>query len=272
MKMTKVLFGAAIFGLVFGFASCKNEDDENDMIRGSGSKYTIAYTNETNDVSRGYSSTRAGHDGELVQFTFDKSSTDGGVLGVIWDFNEESSTKKRTFWVLGLAANRNSSSGLEYYISKFYNISEINSQNFGAGVSKNSLTELASTISAGTACELVKKDFTSTGVATKASSLSIWADIYPTLATGTHVPGTEDNRADYTGGFTVKLYSADPTGNDIATEIATIDISTNETGYTGADNLKDKKLAVYANVYGQKSLNGAWNLLEDYNEAEVIEE
>ncbi|MBQ3966750.1 MAG: hypothetical protein II684_07970, partial [Treponema sp.] len=76
MKMTKkVLFGAAILAMVFGFASCKNEDDANEMIKGSGSNYTIAYTNDSSETSRGYSSTKMGHDGALVKFTFKSPST-----------------------------------------------------------------------------------------------------------------------------------------------------------------------------------------------------
>ncbi len=270
------MLATAAVALVFGFASCKEEDDANEMIEGSGSNYTIAYTNGSSETSRGYVSTKTGHDGALVKFTFNSSSTDGGVLGVIWDYNENSTTKKRTFWVLGLPVNRTSNK-IEYYVSKYYNVSDINAQNFGVATtaSKTTVAELDSLRAAGTACEYDKTaGFKNTGVSTSTSVVSIWADIYPTLkdTANAHVAGTEDSRNDYTGGFTVKLYKEDPAADTSAQAIATIDIPVNDTEYETVSDLNDKKYAVYANVYGNKSLNGAWTLQKDYHASEVIED
>ena len=59
MKIMKKIAVAVFAGaMVFGLASCgAGDDDPNNMINGSNKVYTIDYTNESKDVSRGYNTT-----------------------------------------------------------------------------------------------------------------------------------------------------------------------------------------------------------------------
>ncbi|WP_273464698.1 hypothetical protein [Treponema berlinense] len=62
MKLSKILFSSAVLAaLVFGFASCKEDEDEHDLLEVSGSTASVDYTNETATMQRGFVSTRTNH-------------------------------------------------------------------------------------------------------------------------------------------------------------------------------------------------------------------
>ena len=62
MKLSKVLFGSALIAtLVFGFASCKEDEDEHKILEVSGSKATVDYTNDTSTLQRGFVTTKTNH-------------------------------------------------------------------------------------------------------------------------------------------------------------------------------------------------------------------
>ena len=104
MKILKNIAVAALAGaMVFGLVSCgAGDDDPNNMINGSNKVYTIDYTNESKDVSRGYNTTAYKHAGAAVQLDFENASNTvgGGVMGLIFDLEEKDGAK--SFNVIGV--------------------------------------------------------------------------------------------------------------------------------------------------------------------------
>jgi hypothetical protein len=96
MKFSKVLLGSAVLAAAaIGFMGCADDDDPNDMISGSNNNYSIEYTNDSTETSRGYNSTNLKHAGSLVKVNFDASSTtQGGVMGMIFDLHDGDDGKK----------------------------------------------------------------------------------------------------------------------------------------------------------------------------------
>ena len=296
MKISKLLKIGA-FALLAGslcFVGCKNDDDENEVIQGSGNNKTIDYANTDNSegTCRGYSTTALKHQGELVRFTLKDSNgtttetyskhtdkTYGGVMGFIWDLSidkAEDKTSKRDFFVLGLAVNPESYSGkVKYYVSRYFNVTNIYDTNFGSS------TTVTSIPTGDTTCEMVIADFTElSGISTNDSKLVIWADIYPTLVSGkTHTSGKQDAKADYTGGWTIDLYKGTADSDVLGDKITSIPIATTQTGYTGAtvtsgtaNPIPENYMACYANVYNGYRVTGEWFLKSDYFVDEVVEE
>lgn len=292
-----------VLALVAGslcFMGCKNnDDDQNSVIQGSGNNKSIDYANTDNSegTCRGYSTTALKHQGELVRFTLTGTSgtttstlsknadkTYGGVMGFIWDLSigdADNKTAKRNFFVLGLAVNKDSYSGkVKYYVSRYYNVTNIYGRNFGAYDETASSTVFAddTKISNGTTCEKVLADFTElTGISTNDSKLVIWADIYPTLISGTHKAGTQDSQSDYTGGWTIDLYKGTADSEVLGNKITTISIDADKTGYvagtaTTGTKIPQNYMACYANVYNGKRVTGEWFLKSDYFADNIVEE
>ncbi|MBR4322983.1 hypothetical protein [Treponema sp.] len=305
MKISKLLKVGA-FALLAGslcFVGCKNDDDENSVIQGSGNTKTIDYANtdNTEGTCRGYSTTALKHQGELVRLTLTGTSgtttetyskyankTYGGVMGYIWDLSiadAENKTSKRNFFVLGLAVNPTSYSGkVKYYVSRYFNVTNIYDKNFGAEDANKVTSPSAANVTNGTTCEMVISDFTElSGITTNDSKLVIWADIYPTLISGkTHTAGTQDKEADYTGGWTIDFYKGTADSNTPGDKITTVDIPAEKTGYIAGSETEDstnKKLhipqnymACYANVYNNYRVTGEWYQKSDYFVDSVVEE
>ena len=219
--------------------------------------YAVQYENNSSDTRRAYRLVGKG-DGELVQFTFKNGQENAGVLGFMWDFDEAEGAGPYSFWVLGLSLN-SSETRIKYYVSQYKNVTDFNAVNFGASFNGTS-----------SAVEKEVAQLTTLDIPVAAEPVSVWADIYPAINDDSaHVPGVDDDRDTYTGGFIVKLYAADPTNDSSATALATVDIPVEETGYTGYADLASKSAAVYTNVYQTRSLNGEWNLLKTYEGKEV---
>ena len=298
-----------VLALVAGslcFMGCKNnDDDQNSVIQGSGNNKSIdhANTDDSEGTCRGYSTTALKHQGELVRLTLTGTSgtttetyskhaniTYGGVMGYIWDLSIADAAdkkSKRNFFVLGLAVNKDSYSGkVKYYVSRYYNVTDIYGRNFGAYDKNASSTVIAddTKISNGTTCEMVISDFTElSGITTNDSKLVIWADIYPTLISGkTHTAGTQDKEADYTGGWTIDFYKGTADSDTLGGKITTVNISAEKTGYIAGTETEDsanKKLhipqnymACYANVYNNYRVTGEWYQKSDYFVDSVVEE
>ncbi|MBQ7537706.1 MAG: hypothetical protein IJT42_01910 [Treponema sp.] len=288
MKISKLLKVGA-FALLAGslcFVGCKNDDDENDVITKTDSKnYSVNFTNSgTSVTTRGYEATTFMHRGELVRFTFDSSSTDGGVLGFIWDLEktdsklESTGAKGRNFLVFGLATNFESGK-IQYYASKYYNISDISARNFGA-YNNGTVAYSEANVENGVACEYdITKAVTGSSFVdlgnTSANKVVYWADIYPTT-TANHVAGTEDKTNTFTGGYTIDIYEGTADSEELGAKKGTVDIGTDVTGYVAAGasgtEVPHRYLAVYANIYNNKSLKGAWYLKSDYYNDDVVEE
>ncbi|MBR4598563.1 MAG: hypothetical protein IKO39_00750 [Treponema sp.] len=314
MKISKLLkVGAfALLAASLCFVSCGKDDDENQIIQGNGNNKSVDYFNDTSATAvtdgekpagtcRGYSSTALQHQGELVRICLSDSKgtttesiskyptkTYGGVMGFIWDLNTskvdsiDDKDTNRNFWILGLAVGSDGSdtTKVKYYISRYFNVKDISAKNFGSSITVTSSSEVVSTE---TVYEYVKTNFTDLTNTTD-DKLYIWVDIYPTLKTGVsaHVPGTQDLKENYTGGWSIDFYKANSDGSINTSEkynTQTISISPEETGYTAAtvtsgtaNPMPENYMACYANVYNNKRVTGEWFLKSDYFVDNIVEE
>ena len=287
MKMTKVLFGAAVLAMVFGFASCKAEDDDPfDLISGSNKTYTISGQNTgASGTIRGYESTTFKHKGELFQVAFD-SLTDDGVIGFIWDLPRAAAESgNRNFLIFGI---RNKKGAFSYYTSKFFHVTDMQAINFGAADASGITTAYqVTTNAAGLAAEGAKElditnilkgtTFKTLSTPTKGSDnkYSYWVDIYQLGDSDYKGPNKTTAVADTAskGAFQVDIYSADPSDGSVsANKLDSFTIGTDYTGYNRTDGVSQGYLAVYANIQPSSSLNGSVYLKTNYAAAETIEE
>ena len=274
MKLSKILLGAVACAAVLGLMSCVN-GDPNGMIKGSGSTYTIDYTNEADTVSRGYKKTAMQHAGGLVKVSFEEGSdSDGGVMGFIFDLN---GTATNDFYCIGIR-----DSG-KYYVSKFEGVKYLQAKNFGATDEKEYKTEGAKETVYAYTDGFVPDEID--GVVEKADNCSSKSQI--SLSTDSETKSKYVYiyaLCDETGAFNWKILNSSATDKiknlsdkefteltaSIASEMVLAEgtIPASDTGYT---KQVQNSLAVYANVYSTKTLNGTWNFVGTYKEAEVIE-
>lgn len=279
-KLSKVLFGSAILAaLVFGFAGCTEEDDDdNDMISGSGNNYSISYTNDSSDTSRGYNTTSTKHLGSICQITFNKDSlSNNGAMAYIWDLEADSSRAAKDVRRFCIAGLRIVSTGSEYkaqpYVSIYKNVVDIMANNFGVG------TELTATEGKGKGTSYTAKETEKIKLGTE-TQFSVTPDSTTGAVTVTVKVEPVDESNSYSKSaatkFAVDFYAGayDESTIKSASTAASTTISASELGYTGDNTyLKQQSAAVYANVYQGKTLNGSWKYVKDYAEAEeVVEE
>ncbi|WP_303922262.1 hypothetical protein [Treponema berlinense] len=302
MKMTKKLLalagGVAILASAFVFTSCSEDDDDTEgAISGSGNNYSITYKNEdTKNIYRCTNTTTFKHLGELVKIEIKNQTSDSkdGVMGFIWDLKQskdaESVTEGATttkpaitasgyqnFFSIGFQKNYDkvkSESYVRYYVSKFFNVSDLQANNFGAPESDTVTTHKAG-IGANTPKELVVKSWTKLDSVKVDSNgtVTVWVDIYPVYTNSTYGQNIEAHSSDVAGTYIVDIYTADPTTATTATPatpVETVTINPSVTGYNAEP--AQGTLAVYANVQPNKTLNGSWELKKDYAAAEVVEE
>ena len=272
MKMTKkILLGAAALVAALAFVGCgAGDDDPNKMIKGSLSSYSIDYTNETDDTSRGYNTTDNPHAGALVKISIADVSTDadpnkklGGVMGVIFGLEgNEEDKKAKDFFVAGVRKNGT------YYVSKYTGVVDIMANNFGAPTD-------AKEGEWSTSGDNGEKEF---------AYVELKGDNKITLNS------EDDYKSVYfyyvctaEGAYEWKFLNAVSTEKteglldtefeglvfDPSTVLAEGTISKEDTGY---NKLEKRKLAMYANVYAQGTLVGNWNIVGTYKEAEIVEE
>ena len=272
MKILKNIAVAALAGaMVFGLVSCgAGDDDPNNMINGSNKVYTIDYTNESKDVSRGYNTTAYKHAGAAVQLDFENASNTvgGGVMGLIFDLEEKDGAK--SFNVVGVKTN-DANGELGYYVSRFENVTDIQAENFGTKLAGNPARET----------EYVKAFGGATGVKNEEKdTITVYAYAIEEKATE---DGTDSAKKAYKKDeFIYKVYlinnkvaNLDANGKLVDENKDAIDLSgvtpaaTIATGYT---SLTQKKLAVYANVYRNKTLKGTWTYRGSYKEVGVDED
>ena len=278
MKIMKKIAVAVFAGaMVFGLASCgAGDDDPNNMISGSNKVYTIDYTNESEDVvSRGYNTTAYKHAGAAVQLDFENASNtvEGGVMGLIFDLEEKDGAK--SFNVIGVKT-KDANGKLGYYVSRFENVTDLQAVNFGTELAENPATET----------KYAPKGGATFGVATgvknaeKEDTITVYAYAIEEKATE---DGTDSAKKAYKKDeFIYKVYlinnkvaNLDADGKLVDENKNAIDLSdtspvaTIATGYT---KLTQNKLAVYANVYGNKTLKGTWTYRGDYKEVGVDED
>lgn len=256
-KAKKMLLAASALALVsFGFIGCGEEDDENEMIVGSNNDYSIAYTNGTAVVSRGYQPTTFKHQGAVMEFKFtNATATSGaGVLGFIWELDDdETSTGAKQFFVLGV---RQDDGVPSYYVSHFKNVTNINAANFGTDLPNPAVEKLVSPAvsNKGDATNANFNKIDTKSWADDNGAVTVYADIAPVK-----------------GGYEVWFYRTEKAAksHDTGNAIKKIPVGSD---LVGTDTEPPQKyLAVYANVYGNKTLTGSWKFVDTYKAAEIAE-
>ena len=264
MKIMKKIAAVTIAAAaLFAFAGCSDADDPNEMITGSNKNYEIDYTNTTKDVSRGYHSTAYKHAGAAVQLDFENVSknVNAGVMGLIFDLEEKDGVK--SFNVIGVKTN-NANGELGYYVSRFENVTDIQAENFGTKLKENPAKETVYVTA-----------FAKANGVKNAEKDTITVYVYAI-----------EKLNESTKKYEYKVYllyadtqigKLDEDGNLVTEDGKAIDLSAVEpvatipTEYTG-NQPTQKKLAVYANVYGNKTLKGTWTYRGDYKEVGVDED
>lgn len=266
MKFSKIILGSAILAMAMGFVSCSDDDDPYNMISGSNNHYSINHTNDTDQVQRGISSTVFKHAGGTLKVSFDtvnSTYTGGsgkqraGIMGVIFDLDEVDG--KKNFYVIGMrSVGKNETPGkkenaIEYYISKFENITDLQAVNFGA-------PDTTVEPEAGEPKETVV-----VGTWGKASAWNT-KGVDSVLVYIAQEQGTDSN-------YDYNVYLLDP-----STELDSNGVPTNLSGTTAAatidvnyPKLTQKKLSVYANVYGNQTLVGNWDYQGTYKQVSLEE-
>ena len=267
MKFSKVLLGSAVLATAaIGFMGCADDDDPNDMISGSNNNYSIEYTNDSTEISRGYNSTNFKHAGALVKVNFDASSTtEGGVMGMIFDLHDGEDGKD--FAVVGA---KKTSSGASYYVSYYTGVTDLQGDNFGAEYESNGVKHNEGS----TATEdVIKTAFTAlpSGCVDTTDGTTLYV-YFVEVESGTM---TYDYYVYFLPKYVAETVdSINDDGTLLTSAGATIDINeyqvaTVETDY---EEITQNKFAVYANVYAGKTVKGTWELLQTYKAADVVED
>ena len=271
MKIMKKIAVAVFAGaMVFGLASCGGAgDDPEGAIKGSGKNYSIDYTNEGTEVYRAYRDTAFKHAGACVQIDFlnvTEETKRAGVMGLIFDLVEKDG--KKSFNVIGLRT-ANANGDLEYYISRFENVTDIRAQNFGApekGYEGNGAKEtpIKST------WQPAQGNFDSTDKT---------VTVYPYAILKQN--GEKWQYECYL--LNNKIKNLDSDGNPIDEDGNNVELDSKkaviiETSYT---ELTQTNFAVYANIYAKSdkkdaercgTLQGKWTYRGDYKEVGVDED
>lgn len=271
MKFSKIILGSAILAMAMSFVSCSDDDDPYNMISGSNNHYSINHTNDTDQVQRGISSTVFKHAGGTLKVSFDtvnstytggSSKQRAGIMGVIFDLDEVEG--KKNFYVIGMrSVGKNETPGkkekaIEYYISKFENITDLQAVNFGApdpaanGYVEPEAGEPKETVVVGTW-----------------SNASAWnTDGVDSILVYIAQEPDEDSQYDY------NVYLLDPSteldSNGVPTA-SLAEITPAKTIDVNYPELTQKKLSVYANVYGNQTLVGNWDYQGTYKQVSLEE-
>ena len=313
-----------MFVASFGFMACSDDDDDDPegAISGWNNEYSVYYDNTNgyvldteNDtkanaagVYRAWNRTSLKHLGALTQITLKKGNTDAGknagVMGFAWDLQTSTGsetiddTTAETFNVVGV---RNWNGNLQAYVSRYYNVTNKQANNFGAGT--NSAATDVSSYPTETYEFDVSKGFVDLGITANGEEVSVWVDVAivppeDTSEADRKKCGTYSTRAssDYTnakpGAWVVAFYDADPKDKDsdetkltpkktFAIAAATDSAMGSCYAATANDEKKiqaislsksQKKQAVYSNIYKGGVLSGSWTYEDTYFLAEVVED
>ncbi|MBQ3640904.1 MAG: hypothetical protein IJJ70_00590 [Treponema sp.] len=278
MKLSKVLLGSLFAAAMLGlFAGCAEEEDANDMLKVSGSKCTIDYTNEsTTDYSRGFESLKTKHYDAVCKIsnetTANKVNGDG-VMGYIFAINQNDD-KTYNF---GLAGVRNNNGTVEAYVSYFSNVG---AKYLNSG---NNFSDINGVKIGDTGCLATEHDITKEAMGTTSSWKTLETYAGKTFEVWINVvanDGTSTGRTGDAGSYTVSFYDSDPLrttsaigsnttyGEGAPSAIASYTVPASDTGLTAMTKLD---LGFYANVYGSSTLKGTWELSDIEGEGEPVE-
>lgn len=319
MKLSKKLIAAfsvaAMLVTAMSVTGCKKEDDDDPegAITGSNNNYAVNYNNtngyaadtvadtkaSTAGVYRAWKRTTFKHQGALTKVTLKKGNGNAGkndgVMGFAWDLQTSdgkdaaSDTTAETFNVFGI---RNYEGTLKYYVSRYFNITNKQANNFGA--TDSSTTNPTSVPTTPTEYD-VSKGFQTLWTAGTGEEVSVWVDVFAKLSTSSNnsndeglplskqILGTEYTNA-APGSWFIVFYKDDPTveanaatlqesGNTKTAVIPAKTASAVGSGYDSTMTSSDqRKQAVYSNIYKGGWLKGAWQYQKTYHLDEVVEE
>lgn len=277
MKLSRKILAAVTVAAmaVFGFTGCAEEEDENGMLEVSGSNCSINYTNEKSDAySRGFKSLKTRHYDAVCKIsnttTANKQYGDG-VMGYIFALSQNSDST----YNFGLAGVRNNNGKVEAYVSYFSNIGGkylSAGQNFA---DKNGI------IIGKTGCLAAEHDITKEALGdtswktiktSAGTSFDVWINVVAN-------DGTSEGRTGDAGSYTVSFYTADPLrttsaigsnteyGAGGASAVAEYTVPASDTGLVEMTKLD---LGFYANVYGESTVKGTWELSDIEGDAEPV--
>ena len=301
MKMVKkVLMGLALGAAVFSFVGCGDllngvktkADDDEGAIKGSGQKYTVSYANENANPYRAYKATALKHAGGLIKVTFDSKENLGtSKMGVIFDLKDNATVANAVdFFVIGINPVEGNNN---FYVSKMTNIVNIQDEHFGASPNPKNATDP-------TEVELVKikKSSNITSVAAvdgkysynifyylKTDGNYYWAvlDITDTQMKDFNSDSKFKDAAEKViandgtykvleQGVIKGVYAAAEEGKEATSSYYNDATITSEDGKTKVKITKQNKIAYYAQIAGNSSLNGSWYVPSTtFHEAEDAE-
>jgi len=271
MKLSKILLSTAVLAaamtMALTFTSCgEKDDDDNNMLSGSNNDYSIDYTNESSDVSRGYKTTTFMHLGALCQMKMAKASAGSGAMGYIWDLESNSARAEkdpRRFFIFGF--NYDTTTGVKYYLSLYKNVKDIQKNNFGA-TAINQKEPTAAVSDGATEKEYwpFGKNYIAKPSEDEEGNIVVTVNVYE----GTDLSGQ------YDGTYIVDLYDGAVTKDQLATatKVNSCVIPAADVGYLAAGTnsfSRQKNGAVYANCYAGKTLSASWHYADTYREANV---
>ncbi|MBQ0052309.1 MAG: hypothetical protein KBT11_09660 [Treponema sp.] len=289
--------------LVFGFASCgeDSDDDFNIITKDNSDNFTINFKNEdATAVKRGYETTTNKHSGALTQITLNKSDNGAGAIGYMWDLEAAGKDGKysraakdtRRFCIVGLSYMNNK---VRPYVSMYKDVVDIQANNFGvasAAGKENKENTDAAAVGNATETEYLKLSSNATyNIADSAveadadGNFVITIDVYEDGEFSWNAAKTKRVYTSYNGGYKVDIYNGAVTTADIADSektaiTTTVVIPADDLGYVAKKNPTDmskaivdqQTCAVYANVYGGKTMNAKVKYASTYAAAEVVEE
>ena len=265
MKLVKkLMLGLVAAATVLSLVSCDallKKDDTEGAITGSGKKYKVEYKNETDDAYRAYKATSLKHAGALVKVTFDSKNVSSSKMGVIFDLKKNADDKNaKDFYCIGLNP---STSVANFYVSKFTNVTDMQAYNFGTELADNPAVEV----------EIVKLA-TANNITVPAADADGKVSFY--VYYKELIDGSFDYKVLNITDEVAKAFDFEK-GSFVASTVLASGNTKEKAGaeyeITKEEDLKTKQgyVAFYAQVAKNTELNGSWNVVGTYLEAEDAE-
>jgi len=270
MLKKTIIASIACIALVFGFAGCAEVEDENEMLKVSGSTCTIDYTNETTGYSRGFKTLKSKHVDAICKISNETTAlkTNGdGIMGYIFALTQNTD-KTYNF---GLAGVRNNNGTIQGYISYYTGVS-------GSTLSSGQdFADANGKVAGETGSTATCTDYTNPVFSTIKSNAGKTFDVWINVVAN---DGTSTGRTGEAGSYTVSFYTEDPGRTTSASGQNTTYTNTGVTAVvektipasaTGLTELTQLDLGFYANVYASSHLKGSWSLSDIEGSGEPVE-
>ena len=284
MKLVKkILMGLVATAVVLSLASCDGllpKDDTEGAITGSLKNYKVSYTNEsTTNPYRAYKATTLKHAGALVKVTFDSNNVNTSKMGVIFDLKADTDNKDaRQFYIIGLNPRSDKSN---FYVSKFTNVTDIQAWNFGTAENPSNTDEQNAAVKANPSKEVeIVPLSTTNNIKFPEADANGKFSVYVWYKAKTD--GSFDYKVLNITDEVAKAYKFDTGAFDAATILAqgnthtaggkTVNkVKTAEFDACDEGKQPKNKVAFYAQIAPNTTLNGSWKVIGTYLEAEDAE-